>query len=365
MIVLHTGLPGHGKTLLTIQRIKQIAEADPDNVRPVYYNGITITDFDALPWHHLDDPIKWFECPPNAIILIDEAQRIFRPRGPSSPVPEHVSRLETHRHGGVDLHLITQRPKLIDAHVRELAGGHFHTVRKFGMARAVVHEWIECQDNTKLRKDSIRHEVKYPKEIYGWYKSAEVHTHKRSIPIKYWLMWTMPVLAIALGSYGAYRLVNIGKTKTVEEASVGSLSLPGVVPANAHGPVAKQTVSEWLQDRTPRIPDLAYSAAVYDEVTKPTVAPYPAACVTIRSECRCWTQQGTRLAVSAAMCQQVVERGFFVDWEPNKAQGQGVATGQQRDNFQPSQVHAAADPARGFKIDYQHVPQALSSSKAK
>ena len=52
----------------------------------------------------------------------------------------------------------------------------------------------------------------------------------------------------------------------------------------------------------------------YDEATKPAEAPYPAACVQMKGECRCYTQQATRLDVVASLCQQIVAGGFFVAW---------------------------------------------------
>jgi hypothetical protein len=56
------------------------------------------------------------------------------------------------------------------------------------------------------------------------------------------------------------------------------------------------TPREYVESYSPRIDGLAYTAPVYDEVTKPTEAPVPVACIESASKgCRCWSQQATRL----------------------------------------------------------------------
>ncbi|WVA28241.1 hypothetical protein PCP40_33405 (plasmid) [Pseudomonas aeruginosa] len=55
--------------------------------------------------------------------MIDEAQRVFGNDG-SRARPEKVTRFETHRHQGLDIHLITQHPSLLCTPVRKLVGKH-------------------------------------------------------------------------------------------------------------------------------------------------------------------------------------------------------------------------------------------------
>ena len=65
MIELITGTPGSGKTLYAISQIK--AKSEKEN-RPVYYSGIADL---TLGWTEID-PEKWFDAPPNSIVVIDE-----------------------------------------------------------------------------------------------------------------------------------------------------------------------------------------------------------------------------------------------------------------------------------------------------
>lgn len=321
MIVTITGLPGNGKTLYALNWVKAKAEKEG---RPVYYSGIKDL---ALPWTEVD-PEKWFELPPNSIVVIDECQRVFRPRMHGSKVPEYVERLETHRHQGIDLVLITQHPMLIDSNVRRLCGLHFHVVRKFGMAAATVHEWGSIKENCdKVRSDSVRHEFKYPKASYKWYKSAEVHTHKARIPMRVWVALTLPLIfgALVWFVWAKWQARIQGEG---EPPPVGVSDKPAAVARGPAGPDGRQadalTPAQFVQHHQPRVPGLAFTAPVYDEVTKPVEAPYPAACVQTRTRCQCYTQQATRLNMPDDMCRQIAEGGFFLAWQrPQQPPQQG------------------------------------------
>lgn len=334
MIVTITGLPGNGKTLYALNWVKDKAEKEN---RPVYYSGIKDL---ALPWTEID-PEKWHECPPNAIVVIDECQRVFRPRMHGSKVPEYVERLETHRHQGIDIVLITQHPMLIDSNVRRLSGLHFHVVRKFGMQAATVHEWGSVKENCdKVRTDSVRHEFKYPKASYSWYKSAEVHTHKARIPMRLWIALALPVVFGVLVWYVYTRWS--GRTHGEPPPPLGvpagvvELSRPAPMVAGRQDAPA-MTPAQYVEHHQPRVPGLEFTAPVYDEVTKPTEAPYPAACVQTPTRCQCYTQQATRLNMPDEMCRQIAQGGFFVAWRPQHQPQQPSA--------QPVQVAAAlAEP---------------------
>lgn len=316
MIELQTGLPGSGKTLHTLARIKAKAEAEG---RPVYYSGIPEL---KLPWIELEDATKWYECEANAIIIIDEAQRVFRPRGNGANVPEHVAKLETHRHLGIDLVLITQHPMLIDSNVRRLCGKHFHSVRQFGQQKAKVLEFESVKDNPlSARSTALEHSFKYPPEAFAWYRSAEVHTHKTKRPLRYYLLFVLPPLFIAVVAYAVSWFYGRTQGEPLSEGSrieqrphQGPAQQPaGTSPGRTRE--GRITTAQYLQDRQPRVDGLEYSAPMYDEVTKPTQAPYPAACVDLKGSCRCYSQQATRLPMPEHLCQAIVKDGFFMAWD--------------------------------------------------
>lgn len=334
-ILAITGLPGHGKTLYALWRIKQEAEKEG---RPVFHNGIP--DLNITGWQTCDVQ-DWQKLPPNSIIVVDEAQKVFPVRGRDKP-PAFIEDLATHRHLGVDFVVITQDPMLIDSFVRRLVDRHFHVVRKFGTHFATVYESVTgCRDNvSKSRKDLIRHEWRYPKEVFGWYKSAELHTVKRRLPARFWLLVALPLIFIALATTLWFRVqpeahaARVGAAAGLDPGQAGQAT-----GGQAQGQGAGQggqgvlTVGQYLQAHMPRVPDLPHTAPVYDEVTKPVRAPYPAACISSKARCSCYTQQGTRLTTSDDACRRFARDGFFVNWD--------TANGQR----EPQPAPAAAAPS--------------------
>jgi zona occludens toxin len=336
MITLITGLPGNGKTLYALAWLKDKAEKEG---RQVYYSGIADL---KLPWIECE-PERWFELPKGSIIVIDEVQRVMRPRQHGSVVPEFVAKLETHRHLGVDLVLITQHPMLLDSNVRRLCGQHFHVVRKFGTHNATIHEWGSVKEQCdKNREDSIKHHWRYPKEVFGYYKSAEVHTHKARIPMKVWMFAALPLIIGGL----VYTLAqNIyARTQPKEAATADSqVKHAAYTPGGASGGAgAVKTRAEFLAEHTPRVVGLAYTAPVYDEVTKPVQAPYPAACIASATRCKCYSQQGTRLVVPEEMCRDIADGGFFVAWDQSAQRGVYRDKGEP-EKTAPRPIYAAAE----------------------
>jgi zona occludens toxin len=304
VITLITGQPGAGKTLHTIVTLAASAGG-----RDVYYSGIA--DCKVPGWIELEDPAKWFDLPAGAIIVIDEAQRHFRPRPQGSAVPAHVARLETHRHAGHDLYLITQHPKLLDTNVRRLVGLHRHVMRAFGAKAAVVHEWNEVKPDPDLsREGSIASTWRYPKDAFTLYKSAEVHTHKARIPARVWLIVASPVLLIGC-AFVAYWFV----ARTVNPSPSTPSAQPAVLTDKKATQGASVAVNTWFEDRTERVPGFPHTAPAFDGVTAPVHAPRPAACVQMGKRCDCYTQQATRLPMNAATCLQIVAGGYFQEWD--------------------------------------------------
>ena len=316
MIHLITGLPGNGKTLYAIAFVKAWAEKEQ---RPVFYSGIAEL---TLPWIPCD-PERWMDCPPKSIIVIDECQRIFRPRANGKTVPDYVSALETHRHQGLDIVLITQHPALCDIAIRRLAGRHCHVIRKWGTQAATVHEWSAVRDQcdkSTARKDSIRHTWPFPKAMYTCYKSAALHTVKRAIPMRVYFLFIAPLL-IAVLAYMAYRVLPKGSDGEIPVDIArqiadhqNHLPIHNEQPIKANYRHALEDAKQFVFEHTPRMQDLPHTAPRYDEITKPTIAPLPAACVANQQRCHCWTQQATPMQVSEEVCRHIVAQGFFVDF---------------------------------------------------
>ena len=335
-IHLITGLPGNAKTLFALGELLRIAKADN---RPVFYSGINELSPD-LGWVEID-PLRWFDAPTNSLVIIDESQRVFRPRGNGTQPPQHVVELETHRHGGIDLYLLTQHPMLVDSAVRRLTQQHQHMVRIFGMEASTVHRWdtgvVENCEKAASRKTSIKTKYIFDKKLYPLYKSANAHTMKRNIPKRIFFIALIPV-AIFGALFYMYKFTDkkIHPVKDVTGAVVVAPGVSGVAAgAGGSGKIsyknAVEDAHQYVFERTARVNGLPQTAPQYDELTKPSVVPVPAACVSSSTRCSCFTQQGTPLQVGNDLCAQIVANGYFQDFE---AQGKRIS--------QPAPVGAAS-----------------------
>ncbi|MCK2088651.1 zonular occludens toxin domain-containing protein [Thauera aromatica] len=334
MIYLHTGQPGAGKTLLTLHAVRERAKTEN---RPVFYAGIEILKPEEFPgWQVLDDPKKWFDCPDGAIIVHDECQTLYRPRGNGAAVPDYVARFETHRHQGFDIYLITQHPMLVDSNIRRLAGEHSHIVRAFGAKLATMHTWQQVKEQCdKVRGDSMQKTVPYPKELFDAYKSATVHTHQRKLPVR--MLWLLLVpIGLAASAWYMSHWYSAQEAPKKAESIVGT-SMPSD-SARSRQPSGPKSLQEWLREQQPRILGLPHTAQVYDEVTKVVTAPYPAACIASTTRCICYSQQGTRLDTPEALCRQIVATGYFIAWNTQQQQGQGVAGAAQPTPLRPASM---------------------------
>lgn len=306
MITLITGAPGTGKSAACVALLAELAKG-----RTIYVNGIPDL---GIPHEVLEDPTKWHETVPDgSIIVIDEVQRVWRPRGPGQKVPPDIQALETHRHRGIDFYIITQGPRLVDANIRALTGRHVH-LRDVGLLGRYWYEWPECADNcaTAWKSAPIKKRYRLPKHVFTLYKSASVHIKPvRSVP---WMLAVMVVaLLVTVGvSYKAYVSISSKLGPAPQVLPGASTALPS--PGHAAQAVQPEPV-DLVASFEPRIPGLPHTAPRYDDSTKAVIAPYPAACVSMGKRCQCYTQQGTHLDTPKELCVQIVKGGLFIDWQ--------------------------------------------------
>ncbi len=162
-----------------------------------------------LDWKNFPDPTQWPHLHPHSIIVVDECQRWFPPRAVGAKVPNHVSQFETHRHKGLDIHLVTQDAKLLDSHVRRLVGRHIHYQNPLASKRITRMENDKAFDPSDFhhRKNTTKAIKRRDKNFYGLYWSADVHTHKRRFPKV--LLLLIPVIGFPI--YTAFFIANLGE----------------------------------------------------------------------------------------------------------------------------------------------------------
>ncbi len=362
MLHLITGTNGAGKTL---HALKWVMERATKENRPVAHNG----RFKPKPGGPLDgwkqiDFKDWQAEPDGTIFLIDECHNDLPTRPSSAAVPEHIKMLAEHRRRGFDFYFISQHPGNIDSFVRKIVGSpgwHRHIKRLWGQDFVSILEWdavnLNCEKANSSHKDGTSSQSRFPKEVYNWYESATIHTNKRKVP-KMLIVFIVAVLVAAVMAFIAYKRVTAGTDMKnhIPTAPADSGATTGQIiggPANKH-----VTTDEYLELRRPRVPGFPHTAPAYDDVTKPVVAPFPAACVQNASKCHCFTQQATRLHISEDICKQIVKDGYFVDWaadgnRPQQVHQQQVHQQQAQQPLQQPQKQVSYSPPPA----YQQAPE--------
>ncbi|CAN7477441.1 zonular occludens toxin domain-containing protein [Acidovorax delafieldii] len=359
MIYLTTGANGAGKTLLTLKDVR--AQQLKEN-RPVYYHGFEMDEAKAAEfgWQKFD-PKDWQSLPDGSICIMDECQNEFPLRRSGSDVPDYIQAIaQFRRKRGFDFWMICPHPSLIDVFVRRLIdkpSWHRHLKRAFGADVVSVLRFsspdMKCEEPGAGARGEVSM-VAYPKEVYSWYRSASLHTGKKKIPRAAYVLAACAI-AVPSAMYFAITGVYSNATKQAKSATENVANLPGGNPAGSVGQNGRQvaqvmTAAEYVDARTARLKDFPHTAPAYDDVTKPTEAPYPAACVQMGKTCKCYTQQATLLQVSGAVCVQIVQQGFFMDW---KTAQRGEFTPRDRGDYRQArevplqaQQVAQVDPAR-------------------
>lgn len=311
MLTLWTGTPGAGKTAAMVSELKKVADggraiyvvAAPDGKGPSV-EGLTIP-------HEVVDGRRWhIDVPDGALIVIDEVQHHWRPRGPSQAVPEHIAALETHRHKGIDFYLTTQQPKLVDGNVRALVGRHVH-LRDTGWLGRWEYEWPECSENLAWRTCQQKRKYKLPKAAFELYKSASVHIKPQR--------GRSPWIVLGVGALACAAVVTWAVTRSVSSRG----PTPAPAPAAASAPLQHttpaatrlaqpQTAREIVEAFKARLPERPETAAAYDHLRVVTVMPRIVGgwCV-VGGACRCYTQQGTDPNITPQACAQWIAQPPF------------------------------------------------------
>lgn len=239
-VKLVTAPPGTGKTLLLIKMIFEFLK----DGRRVYTNIDNLMIAECLP-----APLDWRDLPDGSVVIYDEAQEhpafsndnllvveefiepdqldnenltTYRARVASlkrehdkqikkqtESVKDIARSLQVHRHFGFDIVLATQHPSLLNSLTKNIVGEHYHLMRPFGLKACTMFFWRRKQDNPDSseakRSAEWKKIINFKKSYFALYRSANVHTHKAKIPMKYILFL---ILAIGLILSPFYMLSN-------------------------------------------------------------------------------------------------------------------------------------------------------------
>jgi hypothetical protein len=309
VITIVSGLPGNGKTLYAVQLLQKRKAAGKLGL---YKNINGLSPAVATEWQH--DLSEWRSLPPGALLVVDESQDFAATRGKQGS-PEWVTALSKHRHQGIDIVFLTQDPRFLDPWVRRLCNQHIHLERKLGFEASTVFEWSRCEDDVTdfhARERAIKSVFRFPRELYSLYKSAEIHTIKRRIPLKVYLFFALIPICGFLFWFGLHRFFNGDVAKHPVISADGRIE--GDTTGTYSGAPKKiLTGDEYVQQFTPVVGALPWSAPAFQSM-KPSDFPVLYCMVIdkgIEKDCKCLTQQGTRYKLDKSICIRVAVDGVF------------------------------------------------------
>lgn len=368
-IVLITGTPGAGKTAHMVHMLvnDSMFKNSDGTPRKIFTNikGLDIPDMptidvssiaseqaestdEKLSFH---DIYKWIVKPENhgSVVIIDEVQDVWPARSNGSQVPPNVAWLNTHRHLGVDIFVLTQNPKNIDVNLRGLVNKHLHVAKnKLGMRTLL--EWKYCANNPLTQaKDAFAKVHKLDKKIFGYYKSAEVHTENKTKVSKWVFVLPVVLLIMPVALYFSYSLLKnmASKDKVVEAAAASA-------PAATDGDMGQQlgtnsnmsqpqnTLGAKPEDFVPRMAERPETKPLYDGQRQVQAMEWPVGCIiNTKKVCTCYSEQGTKIKeINQQLCKSYVADGlpFNPYKRPEQEQQQANQAGNHGDDGSTAQV---------------------------
>lgn len=367
-IVLITGTPGAGKTahmvhMLVTDPMFKDAEGKPrkifTNIKELNIPGMPTIDVSSIASEQAEstdeklsfhDIYQWIKQPENhgSVVIIDEVQDVWPARSSGSKVPPNVAWLNTHRHLGVDIFVLTQNPKNIDVNLRGLVNKHLHVAKnKLGMRTLL--EWKYCANNPLTQaKDAFAKVHKLDKKIFGYYKSAEVHTENKTKVTKWVFVLPIVLLIMPVALYFSYSLLkNMGNKEKVVEAAAAS------TPATLEGQIGQQigtggmtqpqnTLGAKPEDFVPRMAERPETKPIYDGQRQVQTMEWPVGCIiNTKKVCTCYSEQGTKIKeINQQLCKSYVADGlpFNPYKRPEQEQQQANQAGNHSDDGSTAQV---------------------------
>jgi len=225
----------------------------------------------------------WMWCMPGDVIVVDEAQRVFRPMASGAKVPKFIAKLETHRHYGVDFLLMTQHANLLHSNVRQLGGPHEDVRRVWGGARTMIYQWGRTADAGKMALATSKWWA-HDRKAFGLYKSSELHTKTRvRLPLAVFVLGIALVALPAL-AWNAFSRVQSGFEAKPAARPVSAASAPAARSTQA------ASAPVWRADAA-------------SSVSVPASAPVAwAGCIHMAKRCECIDSSGVSREVEWNFC---------------------------------------------------------------
>lgn len=304
MIFLITAVPGSGKSLTAVEIIlKYLKEG-----RKVYTNiPLTLNDNGSyligdgvfpVPDHN-----DYRELPVGSVVIFDEAHEIFPATGRAGSSDDpRITSLTKHRHDGYDIYFITQDATFLHHDIRKLVGTHIHLYRGHGSSVVSRYKWSHYCASPNDRKEqerAIAETWRFPNDLYKYYKSSQVHTHKFNIPKKGIFIG---LLILAIISYIVYSVFFSNSLDFVNSDN-SSVSTFSESSSNSFKP-SPQTEDKQLPKLIDVFPDLKREFLLS---TAPTAEPLEG-CIQYNDNCHCYNKKGLPLEVTVSMCKMLLSK---------------------------------------------------------
>lgn len=349
MIYLITGNMGTGKTAMALTWVLDnkfgLFKDSEGNPRPIFavnipgINKKVLPIADVSPEDFMAKPLS-DNFPVGSVIFVDEALEIYPPRAAAAKMPVHVQGLNTLRHFGLTLILITQNPVYLDPFVKGLISKHIHVDRKQLGSR--LYEWTSLQTsfNQQTFSQAYSEIYKPDKRVFTLYESSAKHIKfKKSISWYWYLFIICPILlGVALYFFNAKLRSMSGDvdSKVASEPAAAVVASAPVPVASAPFPFeavggsdgasapAKEIVGAKVEDYVPRVESLPETKPIYDNLRVPINMETVAGCVKTVDTCNCYTEQGTKVYASRQNCVYWAENGVFQAYRRVGSVGGGV-----------------------------------------
>lgn len=275
MITIISGVPGAGKTALLVEMMmdelkqgrKIFTIGIPRLLLNVLEGGDAHTWQDGT-WLKIDQynpqltkakgiKAEWFPrgcksdcqflstCPrigterpdAGALLIIDEAHTHFPQRSSGKAPPSYVEALTVHRHQGLDIWFVSQRPSFLDPFVRGLSSRHIHLgLNPFSFSGSRnKYEWSEYQETVNRTSKALAAKSSYKPSpaVFPLYASATVHTKldQRMPTIQKMFLIALTVLVV-IAAFAVNRVrTRINDLNKTQSASVAAgMVVPSVLP---------------------------------------------------------------------------------------------------------------------------------------
>lgn len=377
-IKLITAQPGSYKTAMMMELANKMSSEG----RPIYLCNVRgLKPEIPFPYQVLDHFKDWVDTPETSVIFIDEVQEFTRDvptNCKTEDLPTWMTLLEKHRHEGKDIFIVTQHPMFIHTHVRRLTSEHIHLVRNGNVPFAAKRSWgfVESDPDDFQKatfKNGCTTTIYRPnKEVFNWYESTVLDTHKFKVPPKLikgvamvagiigfavWIGYPVATKYLHMNDKEVTAKAPDQSQMTLAQQAERDTYLAGLTPeqyADLQNPEKRNAELQAKNDvrmetivikYNPNRPyDVDTSQIQYEVTAKPVFS----GCMKMKGKYVAYTQQGTILHdVSQSDCMKLINEGD----RPFNYFAQEEQQPQQRQQFKQPQQQVGYDPE--FIAKYQ------------